>query len=419
MLTNTRDNSRLTPRIREARMATFAGFMIIGALFYTWSIGVSALRNKLGMQGSVGDLDFGMVAQGIAIGATVGAFSVGRFVDRFGPRAVIRATLVAYPLSLIAVGLASEYWFAMAFAVVLGTLRGATDTALNAHGVQVERFYQRPIMSAFHALFSLGGFLFGMLASYLAGLSSESAAIPFTVAGITLALLSLIMCHYMLGKHEVLPAPSPKDISDAGAGPWDVRVIALMVAFGALLIAGMVSESAVSDWGQEFLRREADMSISAAGLAISFFTGAGFIGRITGDWLAERIGGARMLLCCGLTSILGICLATLSRDGVIAMVGFALLGLGLACIAPLMLSAAGRKDPANAGRNVGIVNGIGFAGLLGGPAAYSYVVTTYGIGALFYVPLVLLSLLALLGPLLMNVRAKGRTLRVHMAEQAE
>lgn len=414
MLSSKRNNALVTPRIRKARVANFAGFMIIGALFYTWSVGVSAFRNRLGMQGALGDLDFGMVALGIAIGATVGAFVVGKLVDVYGPRRVIRCTLLTYPLSLIGLGFADQYWFAMTFGVILGTLRGATDTALNAHGVQIERFYQRPIMSSFHAFFSLGGFVFGILASYLAGLSEESAIIPFTAAGISLALLSLAMSHFLLLKEELLPVEraSMRSIQSAPTSFWKT---VLMVGLGTLMIAGMISESAVSDWGQEFLMREIGLGISTAGLGISLFTGAGFIGRMTGDWLAERIGRAGMMFFCGAMSIAGIGLATLSHEGHLAMAGFALLGLGLACVAPLVVSAAGSYDPANSGRNVGIVNGVGFAGLLGGPAAYSYVVTVFGIGALFYVPLVLTALLMVFGPMLMGSRRGKSSVKPEMA----
>jgi predicted MFS family arabinose efflux permease len=322
--------------------------------------------------------------------------------------------LLAYPLSLIGLGLADQYWFAMAFGIVLGVLRGATDTALNAHGVQIERFYQRPIISSFHACFSLGGFLFGILASYLAGLSEESAVIPFTVVGVSLALLSLSMSHFLLVKEELLPIERTP-IKSAHPAPKNLWITFLMVGLGTLMIAGMISESAVSDWGQEFLMRETGLGISTAGLGISLFTGAGFVGRLTGDWLAERIGRAAMMFFCGAMSIAGIALATLSHDGHLAMAGFALLGLGLACVAPLVVSAAGSRDPANAGRNVGIVNGVGFAGLLGGPAAYSYVVTTFGIGALFYVPLALTILLAVFGPVLMAGRRSKTLARAHPA----
>jgi len=47
MFSNKHDNTLVTTKIRKVRMATFAGFMLIGALFYTWSVGVTAFRNHL------------------------------------------------------------------------------------------------------------------------------------------------------------------------------------------------------------------------------------------------------------------------------------------------------------------------------------------------------------------------------------
>ncbi|MFF3700104.1 MULTISPECIES: MFS transporter [Pseudomonas] len=404
MQSNNQNSSLVTPKIRNARMATFSGFMLLGALFYTWSVGVTAFRNHLGLSGSLGDMDFGMLALGIAVGAAFGAFLVGYAVDYFSPRAVLRVLLCAYPVSFICLAVAPEYWFAMVFACMLGFLRGATDTALNAHGVEVERYYQRPIMSSFHAFFSLGGFLFGFIASYLAGFSTDSAIIPFTTAGVSLAILGLITSKFMLGKDDLLPVPTPTGAA-ASTSQMDWRVLSLMVVFGLILIAGMIGESSVSDWGQEFMHRERGMSITTAGMAISLYTGAGFIARLTGDWLAARIGRASMLFLSCVVSIVGMLCATLSKEPLMSVVGCALLGAGLACIAPLMLGAAGQKDPANAGRNVGIVNGIGFFGMLGGPAIYSLIITTYGIEALFYLPLVLMAIVTVIAPL--SVRAKA------------
>ncbi|MDD2134537.1 MFS transporter [Pseudomonas kurunegalensis] len=404
MTSNKQNSPLVTPKIRQARIATFAGFMLLGALFYTWSVGVTAFRNHLGLSGSLGDMDFGMLALGIAVGAAFGAFLVGYAVDYFSPRAVLRILLIGYPVSFICLAVVPDYWFAMVFACILGFLRGATDTALNAHGVEVERYYERPIMSSFHAFFSLGGFLFGFIASYLAGFSTESAIIPFTTAGVSLAIFGLITSKYMLGKNDLLPVPALSAPSAASSSQMDWRVLFLMIVFGFILIAGMIGESSVSDWGQEFMHRERGMDITHAGMAISLYTGAGFIARLTGDWLAARIGRASMLFLSCVVSIVGMLCATLSKEPSMSVLGCLLLGAGLACIAPLMLGAAGQKDPANAGRNVGIVNGIGFFGMLGGPAIYSLIITAYGIEALFYLPLVLMAIVTLIAPL--SVRAK-------------
>ncbi|KAF1018584.1 MAG: Inner membrane protein YbjJ [Paracidovorax wautersii] len=400
-----RDDSQVTPRIRRARVATFCGFALVGALMYIWSTSVTAFRNHLGLSGAEGDLSFGLIAFGIGAGAAVGSLFIGRLIDLYGAKRIVGMTLVLYPLSIVPLGLVGNVPFALAFGIALGLLRGAADTALNAHGVQVERFYRRPIMSAFHAFYSLGGFLFGMVGSYFAGRSAESALLPFMACGLALLAASVVICRYLLDKDD-MPAPqhAPHALQGTPATATHGHIVLLMVGFGVLLLGAMVGENAVADWGQEYLSREVGTTASVAGMAISFFTGAQFIGRLVGDRLAEWMGAPRLVCLSGLCAVLGLIVTITGTNAVAGMIGFSMFGLGVSCIAPLMLSSAGRKDPLNAGRNIGIVNGIGYTGMLAAPAALSLIVSAFGIGMLLYFPLVLLALLALFGPQLMRDR---------------
>lgn len=407
MMNKNRDNSLVTPRIRRARVATFAGFALIGALMYLWSTSVTAFRQHLGLGGAGGDLNFGMIALAIGVGAAVGSLVIGRFIDLYGAKRVVGATMILYPASIIPLGFVSQVWFTMAFGVVFGLLRGATDTAMNAHGVQVERFYRRPIMSAFHAFYSLGGFLFGMLGSWFASRYPDSATMPFAICGAVLVALALLIRTALLNKDEIIADVVAEDAASSGATAIGTgSVVLMMVGFGILLLGGMFGENAVADWGQEYLSRELGSSVAVAGMAISFFTGAQFVGRFIGDRVAEKIGAPVLVGLSGLCAVAGLLVTMNGGSDIVGIVGFSMFGLGTACISPLMLSSAGRKDPANAGRNIGIVNGIGFSGVLIAPAVLSLVVSAYGIGRLLYFPLLLLGLLAIFGPLLMS--AGGR-----------
>lgn len=397
---NNINNNLVTPRIRRARIATFAGFMMIGAMLYIWSTGVSAFRHHMGLSGDLGDADFGLLAVGIGIGSAAGAFIVGMFLDRFGAKKVILATGIAYPLSLIPLGFTSDFSFALVFGVLLGLLRGATDTAFNTHGVQVERFYQRSIMTSFHAAYSLGGFLMGMVGSMFAVRYTESAAVPFTVLGGTIVVMGALVGYFMLDKHEVVAHVAEPQVGSVAKA--SLAVVLLMVGFGVLLLGSMVGESTVADWGQEYGRRVLGSTAASAGIAVSVFTGAQFLARLIGDRFAAWVGPARMVFISALVAIGGLAVTVVFHNHLAGLVGFALFGLGLACVAPLMLSSAGRKDPANAGRNIGIVNCIGYSGMLLGPAAIAYVVSTFGIEKLLYFPMLLLVPLAIFGPTLMR-----------------
>ncbi|GKW14428.1 MFS transporter [Pectobacterium carotovorum subsp. carotovorum] len=403
-----RDNSLVTPRVRMARMATFIGFMLIGAMMYIWSTSVSAFRSNMGLDGAQGDVDFGMIALGIGVGAAVGSIAIGKFIDIFGSKKVVTFTVVLYPVSMIALAYVTHYWFAFSICLALGLLRGATDTALNAHGVQVERFYKRSIMSSFHACYSLGGFIFGMLGSYLVGLYPQSATVSFTVCGMVLLAISIFISRFLLDKSEMVPE-TPNDIatqhSIGNNSPLSMAIIVIMTGFGMLLLCSMMGENAISDWGQEYLRREVGTSVSTAGFAISLFIGAQFVGRIFGDFIAEKIGAIKVVFICGFLSVLGLSLISYASQSTLAIVGYALFGLGLSCVAPLMLSNAGRKDPANAGRNIGIVNGIGYTGMLVSPAILSFIVHQFGLSNLFTFPLGLLIIFTIFSPMVMRVKS--------------
>jgi MFS family permease len=404
------NNVQKTPiptRIRKARIATFLGFMMIGAMMYIWSTGVSVFRTQLGFTGELGDANFGLIALGVGVGSAAGALLVGRLLDTFGAKPVITVCALAYPLSIIPLGFVSGFWFAMCFGVVLGLLRGALDTALNAHGVQVERFYQRSIMSGFHAFYSLGGFLLGMACSWLTGFYTDSVKVPFTVLGIAMLIVGCIFSRWLLGKHDVPDASSgdwqadTQSADEIGKGP-STRTLLVMIALGALLLGSMMGENAIADWGQEYIRREFSTSTSTAGMAVSIFVGAAFIGRLFGDRLAATFGNAQVVFACGTVCVLGMTLTIVGGTAVTGILGFALFGLGLSCIAPLMISAAGRRDPQHAGRNIGIVNCIGFSGMLVGPAAITVIVSHFGLDSLMFFPLIMLGLLATFGPLLMR-----------------
>jgi MFS family permease len=392
-------------RIRRARVATFVGFAALGGLMYTWSTSVTAFREQLGLSGGAGDFRFGLIVLSAGIAAAIGSLAVGFFADRFGPRAPIAVCATLYPLALIGLGQVTAVGFAIPLGVMLGLFRGAMDTTLNTHGIHVERYYGRSIMSSFHACYSLGGFVLGMAGSWMAGKYPNSATIQFSVLGATLLLCGVLATLWMLPKDEILPATI--ELENAGRSP-DARppaptaVVWLVIAFGVLLLGSMIAENVVGDWGQEYLHRVDHATVSMAGMAVSIFIGTEALGRVFVDRLAQRYGRPALVFVSGILAISGLELAIAVNAPVASLIGFGALGLAMSSIAPLMFSSAGRADAANAGRNIGIMNSIGYSANLVSPAVITLVVLHFGLNRLLLFPLVMMLPLALLGPLLMK-----------------
>ncbi|WP_051613699.1 MFS transporter [Rhodococcus sp. UNC23MFCrub1.1] len=395
-------------KLRKARLATFFGFFQLGAMILIWSTSTSPLRAHLGWGGSDGDSNFGLLALSIGIGATVGCFAIGPFIDRYGPRTTTTLTLVLYPLIYIPLAFLNGLVAAMIIGALIGLLRGAGDTAVNAHGVQVERYYGRPIMSAFHAAYPAGGFVLGLVGSAFANHFIDSPAVAYVSTGILMSVLGLAFGQWMLSQDELLApeaehtaAPTQNEKTSSTA-PVGTATLVIMVGFGVLLLGSQLSEGAILDWGQEFVRRHVGTTAGLAATAVTVYSGAQFVGRLFGDRIAEALGSRTVVAGSGLLGAAGAVTAMLAGNATVALIGFAMLGLGLACMAPLMLSAAGRRDPANAGRNIGLVNALGYGGMLVGPAAITLIVDRGGIAFVPILPAILLVLVALFGPLLMR-----------------
>lgn len=190
-----------------------------------------------------------------------------------------------------------------------------------------------------------------------------------------------------------------------------------MVGFGLLAFVSYLAENATYDWGQEFVRRTLDTTAGTAAMAVTVFSGAQFVGRMMGDKLTERFGQKTVMGGSGAVGALGAACMMTASSPVQALVGFGLVGLGVSCIVPIMLSAAGRMDPQNSGRNIGLVNAIGVSGMFIGPAAITAVVDNMGIAWMPLLPLVLLTFIAIVGPVL--VRKAPRFTAVETPEQAK
>jgi MFS family permease len=107
-------------------------------------------------------------------------------------------------------------------------------------------------------------------------------------------------------------------------------------------------------------------------------------GRLTGDWVVRRIGPVACVRYGGLTACAGGVLVLVSRAPVPAVVGFALVGIGVAVVVPLVFAAAGRAE-ANPGHAIAAVatiaygSGLAAPGIIGGIAHLFSLPVAFGV----------------------------------------
>jgi fucose permease len=269
---------------------------------------------------------------------------------------------VLYAVALVPIGLAGNLPEFVAGLFVFGLLSGLQDVAMNAHAVRVERAYGRPLMTSFHAVYSVGGFvgaLFGGLFAWL-----EATPVPtFVIAALPMAIVGVVAGRWLL------PSPDPSPAHDTQSHPMarTTRPAALVLLLGVVAFCCLVGEGAADNWSAVYLHDNLGTSQGFAALGFAAFSICMTIGRLFGDRLALRFGPVRLVRACGLLAAIGLAGGLLANHPIGGLAGFAALGAGLSCIVPQVFSAAGNADPARAGRNLARVAGLGYLGLVSGP----------------------------------------------------
>ncbi|SCD83412.1 Major Facilitator Superfamily protein, partial [Streptomyces sp. SolWspMP-5a-2] len=141
--------------LRAARVATFTYFILNGTLLGMWVVQIPPVEERVGISHAV----LGGFLVLLGLGAFLGMQVAGPLADRLGTRTVVPASALLCAATLVLPGLATAPWALGVALLVFGFANGCLDVSMNAHAVQVEKAYGRPVMSAFHATFSVGGVL--------------------------------------------------------------------------------------------------------------------------------------------------------------------------------------------------------------------------------------------------------------------
>ena len=367
---------------KQARSAVTAIFFLNGLIFGEWAARIPAVRDRVGLS----DGELGIVLACAAIGSIVAMPIAGGRAARIGSR---RATRVAFALMCLASGiiaLAPSLVALCALALFYGASMGSLDVTMNAHGVAVEKRYDRAILASFHAAFSIGGLAGGAIGA-LAAAADVDVRVQLAVVAAIAAAIGLTWSRRFLGAGE-----------DAmgHADPVFVRPPRRLLALGALAFACLLIEGASADWSAVYLRDELGTTAAVAAIGFTAFSVTMTLGRVFGDRLVDRFGPEAVVRSGGTIAAVGFGLALLASAPVPGIVGFACLGAGMSGVVPIVFRASGHVPGMAAGVGLAAVSSTGYLGFLVGPPTIGGLAELLGLPAALGVLVVLAVAVALL-----------------------
>lgn len=375
--------SRALPGKRE-QFSTRVAFFVAGFSMASWAPLVPLAKQRVGID----DGTLGLVLLCLGGGSILAMPLAGYLTARLGCRRVISAAGLLMCLMLPLLASVTSLPALIVAVLLFGASLGMLDCAINIQAIIVEKASARAMMSGFHGLFSLGGIIgaAGMTALLSAGLTPLIA---------TLVVVAVLLVALYRAAPHLLPFGSESD------GPLFAVPRGIVLLLSVLCFIVFLTEGAMLDWSAVFLVSERQMSASYAGLGYAAFAATMTVGRLTGDAIVNRLGGARVTIIGGVCAAAGIALSLCVPAWPAALLGYALVGAGCSNIVPVLYTAIGRQTRMPQSAAIPAMTSLGYAGILVGPAAIGL------LAHLINLPLALGVLIALL----LAVACSGRYLR--------
>ncbi|HWI02073.1 MAG TPA: MFS transporter [Propionibacteriaceae bacterium] len=368
----------LTARLASRRSAVAVALLFAanGLIIGGYGGALPSIRERLDI--TAADIAILLFTAGLAgiVAMQIG----GRLSDSIGARQVALTGLAILIAAAATFAFATIFPVAVVGAVLLGLGNGSIDVAMNAVGVQVEGARKRPIMSSFHALWSVGGFVGAgsvLLMATLLDLKGAAIVMPLMLFLAAAALVAFAVAFRITPPTAVIEHSKDGVKTKIPSIAWLLAIMAL--AFG-------LSEGTATDWSALHVTDVARVDPTTGSLGLVAVSGFMVLIRLFGDRLVARFGRRAVVRFGGICAAIGYATVTLVSGLPLLLVGWALVGLGVGMIAPQVYAVAGHIG---GGRVLAVVVSFGYAAFLAGPAVIGFLVTQFGLHHAMAVPAVL------------------------------
>lgn len=380
--------------LRRARLAVTVVFALNGFLAAMWVAHIPVITARTGVDHDA----LGGLLLVLGASAFVGMQVCGPLIDRFGSRPLTIAAVMLLALAVIAPVLAVGPLSLAASLVAFGFANGGVDVSMNSQAVTVEQSYGRPIMSAFHAFFSVGS----MVGSALVALTLWlDVGVVGTVVGASTFAVVLLAC--------IARQLSTADAVSDGApvrGWWHGINRPRFVMLAVVAFALMLAEGTAYDWSALHVVETFAVPDATGAIAFFAFSAAMTITRFVIDPIAARLGPVAVVRIGAVVGALGMAAVVLAPTQWVAIGGWLVFGIGLAGGIPQIFTAAGNLTPVARGQVISVVVGCGYLGMLAGPAIIGFVSSATSLSAALAIVIVALGV-AVAGAGNVGVRRAG------------
>jgi MFS family permease len=336
------------------RIAVNIAFFLNGFIYANWVSRLPRIQDLYKADNGT----IGIVLLSMSLGALIAMPFTGWIIIKNGSRRITLISVILYCLFVPLIPVMPGVISLIILYLIMGIVTGMLDVAMNAQAVMVEQQYKKPIMTSFHAFFSVGMALGAWCGALFANLDID------LVHHLPIITMASLIAAFWVSRNLIHDKPDKSIVHD---GPLFRMPSGALISIGIIAFCCMMGEGAMADWTANYMENVTLASKVIAPIALSAFATAMTLGRIFGDRIRAGWGDTKLIIFGGVLATSGLLCALIFPFPYIAIAGFFLVGLGLSTIVPITYSIAGNTKGLPSGVGLAMVTTVGYAGFLFGP----------------------------------------------------
>jgi MFS family permease len=366
------------------RIAVKIAFFLNGFILANWQSRLPRIQERYNADEGLTSI----VLFTMAVGAVLAMPFTGWFIIKHGSRRITLFSLIAYCALVPFIPVLPSFATLVILYFVMGFFTGMLDVAMNSQAVMVEQQYQKPIMTSFHALFSIGMSL------------GAAAGALFThfdldlLRHLSIVVAASLVAAFWVSRNLINDKPHQNMQNE---GPLFRIPNKVLFSIGIIAFCCMMGEGAMADWTVIYMEKVARAAPTLAPAGLAAFAAAMTIGRLVGDKARASLGDIKLIMLGGIIATIGLSVSLLIPDPHVSIAGFFLVGLGLSTIVPITYSIAGNTKDLPPGVGLAMVTTVGYTGFLFGPPIIGFIADGYSLRIGLSVVVILFVIMTWLG----------------------
>lgn len=346
------------------KIANQLSYGILGVLEAAWAPMVPYVKSGMNLD----DAQFGQLLFSMGVGSICALPVVGSLVNRFGPRAVAIISGVLMALALAVISFSDSKLMVALLLGCIGASMIGVDVASSVNAVIVEKLLKKPLMSGFHAGYSLGTIIGALTMSVMLSVGFKLSLSAVSLA-LVMGILMIIGCQPLF--KEVKSFDEHNEAKEEKHSRFSLRPLIIILGLMCFIMYG--SEGALLSWTTVFATQNRGITPEHAGYFYAFFAISMTAIRFAGNYIVQKVGRRRTVVIGGLLVTLGFILTALIPHYIGIMIGLTFIGLGAGNIVPQIVSFVGFVKGIKISYAISLVNALGYSGIMCGPVIIGYI----------------------------------------------